>query len=99
MRWQKRVISERNLSSDTNGILSQQTASSEPVEKVDDHSDKKPEAKADPGDPGKTQHQTEARGHAENRNERHPWSFEGSVAVRLALPKDPNTDAHQDECE
>src|SRR5215471_17771449 len=99
MRWQKRVISARISASDTDGILSQQAAPSEPVEKVHDHSYKQPQCKSQPRDPRQTEHQIDASQHAKNRYNRHPRCSECSRAIRLAPPQDPNADAYEREGE
>src|SRR5213593_4199205 len=99
MRWQKRVISARNSASDTDGILSQQAAPSEPVEKVNDHSHNQPERKSNPCNPRQPEHQIHTSEDAEKWNHRHPRRFERSGAIRFALPQNPDADAYENKCE
>src|SRR5215831_20124737 len=98
MRWQKRVISARNSASDTDGILSQQPAPSEPVEKVNDHSRKQPERKSYPCNPRQAEHQIHTSKNAKNGNHRHPWGFKRSRPMRFALTQNPDAQTYEDEC-
>src|SRR5438552_2457633 len=99
MRWQNRAISARSWSSDTECILSQQTASPVPVEKVNHHSDEQPQSKADPGHSWKKDHERHAGEHSEDWNERHPGRFERARTVRFAPPQNPDSDTHENKCE
>src|SRR5215510_11180065 len=95
MRWQKRVISTRISASDTDGILSQQAAPSEPVQKVNHHSCQQPQPKSQPCDPRQTKHEIHASQYTENWNNRHPGCFECSRAIGLAPPQNTNADANE----
>src|SRR5262249_10643298 len=99
MKWQKRVISARNSASDTDGILSQQAAPSEPVEKVNDHSRKQPEPKSDPSNPRQAEHQIHTRNDTKNRNHRHPRRFKRSRPVGFASTQNPDADTYENKRE
>src|SRR5437762_4424027 len=99
MRWQKRAISARNFSSDTDGILSQQTASSEPVGKIENHSGEQPIAKSLPGYQRQRSHENDAGDDSQDRHPRKKRSFERTRPMRIADAKDDDAQADEDERE
>src|SRR5215475_1854244 len=95
MKWQKRVISARISASDTDGILSQQAAPSEPVEKVNHHSYNQPQTKSQPRDPRQAEHEIQTSQYTQDWYNRHPWCFECSRTIGFSPPQDPNTNAYE----
>src|SRR5207249_9343544 len=91
MRWQNRAMPARYWSSDTDGILSQQTASPKSVEKIDEHSHNQPQRKPDPGNPRQAQHQRHARSDSQDRRYRRTRCLEDPRTSRFAFSQNKNS--------
>src|SRR5216117_5503 len=99
MRWQNRAMPARYWSSDTDGILSQQTASPKSVVKIDEHSHNQPQRKPDPGNPRQAQHQRHARSDSQDRRYRRPRRLEDPRTSRFAFSQNENSKTYEDEGE
>src|SRR5437762_3869679 len=99
MRWQKRVMPARYWSSDTDGILSQQTASPKSVGKIDEHTHNQPQRKPDPGNPRQAQHQRHARSNSQDRRYRRTRCLEDPRTSRFAFSQNKNSKTYEDEGE
>src|SRR5207249_11577081 len=99
MRWQNRAIPARYWSSDTDGILSQQTASPKSVGKIDEHSHNQPQRKPDPGNPRQAQHQRHARSDSQDRRYKRLRRLEAPRMSRFASSLEETSKTYEDEGE